>query len=167
MNWIDEANKKLQEQRDEYQEMIDSGEALHRKKKHIGKMFGKGSVESGHLKSITEPWTSEEAIDAGIKGGSKRAELAKIPGTKAQLAQQDRSERGAAVVKAKKIKRHLSILDSLPNKNITWTMIEDAAVKHDYAKREASRVVESLAIDNHLKDKLGRTRWRFCTYKKK
>ena len=39
-----------------------------------GKSTGQKNVESGHLKSITKPWTSYEAGLAGKKGGAKNVE---------------------------------------------------------------------------------------------
>ena len=127
---------------------------------------GQMHVESGHLEKITVPWNSEEAAAAGKKGGSTRVENAKIPGTRAQIAAQDRSDKGAAANKARKELKYIEIFKSLPETGITWKMMEDVAVKYDYAKREAGRIVERLEIENHVKDISGRTRWKTCTYKK-
>ena len=60
MNWIDKANKQLEEQRAKFQETLDSGEASNRRKlygksqggKVSGPILGKWGVESGHLDNI-------------------------------------------------------------------------------------------------------------------
>lgn len=71
MNWIDKANKQLEEQRAKFQESLDSGEVSKRKKlyarsqggKAHGPKQGKSNVESGHLDNIRPL-----ALDAFMNG---------------------------------------------------------------------------------------------------
>ena len=97
MNWIDKANKQLEEQRAKFQESLDSGEAgkrgmLHGAKSggvHIGnhicgkiavetgqlakaaikggKVTGKKNVESGHLEKVRDPKKMGDASRRKVK----------------------------------------------------------------------------------------------------
>tara|TARA_R110001632_G_scaffold229408_1_gene365499 strand:- start:37 stop:408 length:372 start_codon:yes stop_codon:yes gene_type:complete len=97
MNWIDEANKKLEEQRANFQESLDSGEAAKRgmgaggkiggSRKGLingglaakesgqllaaqikgGKTTGKMHVESGHLEKVRKPKKAGDASRKKVK----------------------------------------------------------------------------------------------------
>ena len=87
MNWIDEANKKLKEQRDNFQESLDSGETRKRKGSYAascvskenriktGKSTGDKNVKSGHIQSLNDyPRDENQRSEAGKLGGSKNVE---------------------------------------------------------------------------------------------
>lgn len=81
MSWIDDINKKLEEQRQALRDAKESGETLSRIKSHsasfvsqethskAGKIGGKKNVESGHLEKLR---TKEHQSKAGTHGGLKR-----------------------------------------------------------------------------------------------
>ena len=92
MNWIDEANKKLEKQRADYQESIDSGEAAARnrsanasnaaksvsKKNRIknGKTTGNIHIKSGHIFTLNDEKyrTPGQRAEAGKLAGAKNVE---------------------------------------------------------------------------------------------
>jgi len=167
MNWIDEANKKLEEQRANFQESIDSGEAAARKRsasaKNGGYVTGKKHVESGHLKRISTPWTPEEATEAGKKGGAKNVESGW-----AKESQIIRSKAGAKVAIEKKESKYPEFLALLPETGITKTMAKQAAVDIGYAERQWDRLLKACCkIENQVFLKNGRTNWELSTWKKK
>tara|TARA_R110002167_G_scaffold296367_1_gene500800 strand:+ start:923 stop:1438 length:516 start_codon:yes stop_codon:yes gene_type:complete len=87
MNWIDEANKKLEEQRANFQESLDSGETRKRKGSYAAscvskentikkaKLGGDKNVKSGHIQSLNDyPRDENQRSEAGKLGGSKNVE---------------------------------------------------------------------------------------------
>lgn len=79
MNWIDEANKKLEEQRANFQESLDSGEAGKRKRsasaKNGGYVTGNKHKESGHIQRLNDyPRDENQRSEAGKLGGAKNVE---------------------------------------------------------------------------------------------
>jgi hypothetical protein len=128
-----------------------------------GKKGGLKHVESGHLKSISRLWNSEEAGINGKKGGSKNVETGWI-----KEFQNIGVEAAAIAAKAKKQSKYPEFLALLPNNDITYKMAEEATILIGYAKRQTGRLIdENLELQNEIKDKSGRTRWSICTYKKK
>lgn len=83
MSWINDINKKLKEQRDNYAESLENGEAISRRNKiaaasvsdetriKAGKAAGKANVESGHWQSIKTP---EHQSKAASVAGKKNVE---------------------------------------------------------------------------------------------
>ena len=79
MNWIDKANKKLEEQRDNFQESLDSGEAMNRQRKAISAigapLGGQANVKSGHIQTLNDyPRAENQRSEAGKLGGAKNVE---------------------------------------------------------------------------------------------
>ena len=79
MNWIDEANKQLEEQRAKFQESLDNGDAAARKRSAAavngGKATGKIHKESGHIQKLNDyPRAEGQRREAGKLGGAKNVE---------------------------------------------------------------------------------------------
>jgi len=79
MSWIDGINKKLEDQRANYKESLESGKAGKRKRsadaKNGGHVTGNKHKESGHIQSLNDyPRAEGQRAEAGKKGGSKNVE---------------------------------------------------------------------------------------------
>ena len=72
MNWIDEANKKLEEQRTNFQESLDSGEAAKRGMSSGGKIGGKTGNSTNAGLAAKE---SGQLLAAAVKGGKTTGKL--------------------------------------------------------------------------------------------
>jgi len=103
MNWIEEANKKLEEQRAKFQESIDSGEASSRVRKYVSsqgaKAGGNANKKSGHIQRLNDyPRAENQRSEAGKKGGNKNVETGWI-----KEFQKIATEKAAAKLEAKRL----------------------------------------------------------------
>jgi hypothetical protein len=180
MDWIDKANKKLEEQRANFQESLNSGEAAKRVRKYIssqgakavskeeqikkGKKSGAKNVESGHIYTLNDyPRDENQRSEAGKKGGAKNVESGWI-----NEAQVIRSKAGAKVAIEKKESKYPEFLALIPETGITKTMAKQATVDIGYAERQWDRLLKACCeIENQVFLKNGRTNWELSTWKKK
>ena len=151
MNWIDEANKKLEKQRADYQESLDSGEAAKRKKSASGKLGGDIHKESGHIQRLNDyPRAEGQRSEAGKLGGDKNVETGWI-----NEYQKIGTDKAAAKLEAKKL-AEIKILYGIMESDKLYRLADLVKIITHVKERRLGRLLyDELAIPYILIQKDG------------
>lgn len=155
MNWIDEANKKLEKQRADYQESLDSGEAAARKRsadaKNGGHATGNKHKESGHIQRLNDyPRAEGQRSEAGKLGGGKNVETGWI-----NEFQKIGTDKAAAKLEAKKL-AEIKILYGIMESDKLYRLADLVKIITHVKERRLGRLLyDELAIPYILIQKDG------------
>lgn len=149
MSWIDDMNKKLQKQREDFKESKENGKTLSRVRSY-SRSFSKPRPKE-HFQKM-----SKKGIDSQKKSG--KLKVFQTKGTKAATKAQD----------LKMKKNWTMFLEMLPNNGITYEMAQDACESLGLRRIQASRyLMSNCEFEFHSKTKGGKTQWTKSIFKKR
>lgn len=153
MDWINDINKQLEEQRAKFQESIDSGEADSRKRKAAAKNAGyvTGNIhkESGHIQRLNDyPRAEGQRSEAGKLGGGKNVETGWM-----NEFQKIGTDKAAAKLEAKKL-AEIKILYGIMESDKLYRLADLVKIITHVKERRLGRLLyDELAIPYILIEK--------------